>query len=45
MEEIKREIKTNMEVGITDENLGLILSKLETIEDFFQCYKSMMKKE
>jgi hypothetical protein len=45
MGEIKREIKTNMEVGITDENLGLILSKLETIEDFFQCYKSMMKKE
>ena len=45
MGEIKREIKTNMEVGITDENLGLILPKLETIEDFFQCYKSMMKKE
>ena len=45
MGEIKREIKTNMEVGITEDNLGLILSKLETIEDFFQCYKSMMKKE
>ena len=45
MEEIKREIKRNFEDGINEENLGLILSKLESIEEFFQCYKSMMKKE
>ena len=45
MEEIKREIKRNIQDGINEENLGLIFSKLESIEEFFQCYKSMMKKE
>ena len=44
MEEIKREIKINNEGVNTEDNLGLILSKLESIEDFFPCYKSMMKK-
>ena len=45
MEELKREIKRNAEDEIDEENLGLILSKLESIEEFFPCYKSMMKKE
>ena len=45
MEEIKGEIKINNEVEITEDNLGLILSKLESLEDFFPCYKSMIKKE
>jgi hypothetical protein len=45
MEEIKRAIKRNAEDEIDEENLGLILSKLESIEEFFPCYKSMMKKE
>jgi hypothetical protein len=44
MDEIKRDIKIINEGEITEDNLGLILSKLESIEDFFQCYKSMMKK-
>jgi len=44
MDEIKREIKTINLGEITDDNLGLILSKLESIEEFFPCYKSMMKK-
>ncbi|MFE3845947.1 hypothetical protein ACFL1L_03710 [Thermoplasmatota archaeon] len=44
MDEIKRDIKTIDEGGITEENIGLILSKLESIEEFFPCYKSMMKK-
>jgi hypothetical protein len=45
MEDIKREIKLDKIFEINEENLGLILSKLESIEDFFPCYKSMMKKE
>jgi hypothetical protein len=45
MEDIKKEIKLDKILEINEENLGLILSKLESIEDFFQCYKSMMKKE
>ena len=45
MEEIEREIKINNEGEITEDNLGLILSKLESLEDFFPCYKSMIKKE
>lgn len=44
MDEIKKDIKTINKEEITEDNLGLILSKLESIEDFFQCYKSMMKK-
>ena len=44
MDEIKRDIKIINKEEITEDNLGLILSKLESIEDFFQCYKSMMKK-
>jgi hypothetical protein len=43
MGEIKRDIKINNEGEITEDNLGLILSKLESIEDFYPCYKSMMK--
>ena len=45
MEDIKRDIKINNEGEITEDNLGLIFSKLESIEEFFPCYKSMMKKE
>ncbi len=45
MGEIKRDIKINNKEEITEDNLGLILSKLESIENFFPCYKSMMKKE
>jgi len=44
MDEIKKEIKSINTREITEDNLGLILSKLESIEDFLQCYKSMMKK-
>ena len=29
----------------SEEDLGLILWKLESLEKFFPCYKSMMKKE
>ncbi len=45
MEEIKRDIKLNNEGDITEDNLGFILWKLESLEDFYPCYKSMMKKE
>ncbi len=45
MEEIKREIKINSIEEISEDDLGLILSKLESLEDFFPCYKSMIKKE
>ena len=45
MGEIKRNIKINIDEEITEDTLGLVLSKLESIEDFFPCYKSMMKKE
>jgi len=44
MNGIKKEIKTIDLREITNDNLGLILSKLESIEEFFPCYKSMMKK-
>jgi len=44
MDEIKRDININNVEEITEENFGLILSKLESIEEFFPCYKSMMKK-
>ena len=44
MDEIKRDIKIINKGEITEDNLGLILSKLESIEDFLQCYKYMMKK-
>jgi len=45
MEEIKRDIKINSIEEINENDFGLILSKLESIEDFFPCYKSMIKKE
>ena len=45
MVDIKSEIKLDKIFKNNEENLGLILSKLESIEDFLQCYKSMMKKE
>ena len=45
MLDIKRDIKINNEGEITEDHLGLIFSKLESIEEFFPCYKSMMKKE
>jgi hypothetical protein len=30
---------------IVDDNIGLILWKLESIEKFYPCYNSMLKKE
>jgi len=39
------EIKINIRERLTEDNLGFILWELESIEDFYPCYKSMMKKE
>ena len=44
MDDIKRDIKFVDDEQFVKENLGLILSKLESVEEFFPCYKSMMKK-
>jgi hypothetical protein len=44
MQDIKRDIKSIDNEEIIKENLGLIFSKLESIEEFFPCYKTMMKK-
>ena len=44
MDEIKRDIKVIDNEEIIKDNLGLILSKLESVEEFFPFYKSMMKK-
>ncbi len=31
--------------SLLDNNIGMILWKLESIEDFYPCYRSMIKKE
>ena len=43
MDEIKREMDIFNEKEIDEEDFGLILSKLESIEEFLKGYKSMMK--
>ena len=44
MDEIKGDIKIINKEEITEDNFGLILSKLESLEEFLPCYKSIMKK-
>jgi len=44
MDELKRDIKIINKEEITEDNFSLILSKLESLEEFFPCYKSMIKK-
>ena len=43
MDELKRDINIFNEKEIDEEEFGLILSKLESIEEFLKGYKSMMK--
>jgi len=41
---MERSKKIN-KVSILDEELGLFLRQLEEIENFYPCYRSMVKKE
>jgi hypothetical protein len=41
MEKIKKDIKNDLSI----DNLGLLLWQLEEIENFYPCYKTMIKKE
>ena len=43
--EIIGEIKINNRERVDDDDLGIMLWKLESLEEFYPCYKSMMKKE
>ena len=39
------EIKINNREQLAEDDIGFILWKLESLEDFYPCYKSIMKKE
>jgi hypothetical protein len=43
MDKIKKDMNIFNEKEIDEEEFGLILSKLENIEEFLKGYKSMMK--
>ena len=38
------EIKININERLTEDNLGFILWKLESIEDFYPCYMAYQKR-
>jgi hypothetical protein len=42
---IMEKIKRFSNVGILNDEIGYLLWQLEEIENFYPCYKSMLKKE
>jgi hypothetical protein len=45
MEEMEEHLLKNLKKSPADVDLGFILWKLETIQDFLPAYKTIMKKE
>lgn len=44
-DDIMEEININNREGKIEDDLGFILWKLESLEDFYPCYKSLITKE